>query len=107
VRVIADMDWLLPAKPTTEAIVDFEVLLDRVVAELDATVVCAYRSSSFSRETIRDVLAVHPTWFGHDEEPRFGFVSAGPDGWRLSGEVDLAVRSASAAALNAASSLGD
>jgi anti-anti-sigma regulatory factor len=105
-RVVADMDWMLPGRPTTEAIIRFELLLDRVVAELNATVVCAYRRSSFDLSAISAALSVHDVRFGHDELPQFSLV-AGAQGWRLSGEIDLAVHAAFAAALEAASSLGD
>lgn len=63
-RVMADMDWLLPGRPTTASIIGFELLLDRVVDELGATVVCAYRCSSFDTEAITGALAVHPTALG-------------------------------------------
>ena len=33
-RVVADMDWLLPAHPDIDAIVGFELLLDRLVGEI-------------------------------------------------------------------------
>jgi anti-anti-sigma factor len=114
VRVVADMDWLLASKPSNEDIVAFELLLDRVVTELGATVVCAYRANSFSPELFDGVLAVHPTCLGHADGPQFrfvagdpagrqlsGLVAAGPVDWRLSGEVDVAVRSAFATALRA------
>lgn len=103
-RVVADMDWLLPGRPTTASIVGFELLLDRVVGELGATVVCAYRCSSFDTEAVHGALAVHPTRLGPGEPPQFRMV-AGPDGtWRLSGEVDVAVTAAFAAAFGAAAS---
>jgi ABC-type transporter Mla MlaB component len=106
-RVVADMDWLLPGRPTVEAIVGFELLLDRVVGELNATVVCAYRRTSFDTAAIAGALAVHPLQFGSSEQPQFRLVAGGADSWRLAGEVDLAVGAAFAAALVAALSLGD
>lgn len=105
--LVADMDWLLPARPTVEAVVDFELHLDRVVAELDATVVCAYRRSSFDADALAGLSAVHPDECGDGAAPQFRLV-AGDDGcWRLTGEVDLAVRSAFATAFRSAVSDGD
>jgi anti-anti-sigma factor len=106
-RVVADMDWLLAGRPTDEAIVGFELLLDRVVAELEATVVCAYRRSSFSTDAIAGALAVHPVDVGHDEEPQFRLVAGGHGIWRLSGQIDVAVSSSFAAAFNAAAAPGN
>jgi anti-anti-sigma factor len=100
-RVVADMDWLLSASPSSEDIIAFEVLLDHVVAELDATVICAYRRSSFDHSTIAGALCVHPLRFGHYEQPQFSLLAQNTDGWRLSGEVDLAGSFAFAAAFAA------
>jgi anti-anti-sigma regulatory factor len=99
--VVADMDWLLPGKPTSDAVVGFELLLDRVVAELNATVVCAYRRASFDTDAITGALAVHPINVGHDEDPPFRFVAGLAGSWQLSGEIDLAVASEFAAAFAA------
>jgi anti-anti-sigma factor len=100
-RGVADMDWLLPARPTTDAIIAFELLLDRVVGELDATVVCAYRRSSFDGGALAGALCVHPLRAGADDEPQFSLVAGPGRSWRLAGEVDLAVAEAFAAALRA------
>jgi anti-anti-sigma regulatory factor len=91
VRVVADMDWLLPAWPSRSAIIEFELLLDRVVSELDATVLCAYRRSSFDDSAIDGVLCVHPQWTGHRDEPPFCLVARDPHTWELCGEVDATV----------------
>lgn len=105
-RVVADMDWLLPGQPTTASIIGFELLLDRVIHELGATVVCGYRCSSFDTDAITGALAVHPTLVGHTEAPQFRLVAADGETWRLSGEVDVAVTDAFAAAFDAAASRG-
>lgn len=102
--VAADMDWLLPARPTTDDVIGFEALLDQVVLELDATVVCAYRRSSFDSAAIAGTMSVHPLDVGSDEHPQFRLVAGKGGRWRLSGEVDLAVASHLAAALTAAAS---
>lgn len=105
-RLVADMDWLLPGQPTTAAIVGFELLLDRVVAERGATVVCAYRTGSFPADAVVSAQAVHPHDLGVAEPPPFRLV-AGPDGtWQLTGEVDAASAASFRAALTAAGADG-
>ena len=105
--VVADMDWLIPAKPSADDVVAFELLLDQVVSELGAAVVCAYRRSSFDASMAAGTLAVHPIDLGNDTPPQFRLVARGPGRWHLSGELDLAVESHFAAAVGAATSQGD
>lgn len=102
--LVADMDWLLAAQPTLDDVVGFELLLDRLIAELGTTVVCAYRRMSFDPEAIAGVLSVHPVSVG--DEPEFTLVAADGDTWRLSGEVDLAMEAAFAAAVSRAAEAG-
>jgi anti-anti-sigma factor len=104
-RLVADMDWLLSASPTASDVVAFELLLDRVVGELGATVVCAYRTSSFPSETVTGTLAVHPVVSG-SEEPQFRLVAGDSDAWELSGEVDIGVADSFGAAIRAAAGSG-
>jgi anti-anti-sigma factor len=96
-RVVADMDWLLPFRPETAQIVNLELQLDRLVAELDVTLVCAYRTSSFDTAAIVSALTAQ----------RFRLTAAGPRSWQLSGEIDLQARDTFEAALGAVASLGD
>ncbi|HVL34018.1 MAG TPA: MEDS domain-containing protein [Actinomycetota bacterium] len=105
IRVIADMDWLLPGDPSADELVRFELLLDRLVLELGATVVCAYRVASFEAETIDGVAAVHPIVSGCAEPP-FRMVSAGSAQWQLSGEVDICSLPHFEAAFEAATNAG-
>jgi anti-anti-sigma factor len=98
-RIIADMDWLLPSSPSVEDLVEFELLLDRVVADLGATVVCAYRSSSFPQDTQSAAVSVHPICTG-TASPQFSMVAAG-SGWALSGEIDIGVAQCFRAAITA------
>lgn len=101
-RLVADMDWLLGGRPTTDSIASFEVLLDRLVAELSATVVCAYRTGSFDPDAVVAAQCVHPDDVGASEPPPFRLV-ARPDGtWHLSGEADAASAAPLEAALTAA-----
>lgn len=101
-RLVADMDWLRPLGTSTQAVVAFELLLDRVVHELGATVVCAYRTTSFDPEVISGVRCVHPREHGVGEAPQFRMVAGDTHEWRLSGEVDFGVASAFVAAVEAA-----
>lgn len=100
-RLCADMDWLVPAGPPMDALVAFEVLLDRVVSELGVTVACAYRTASFDEGAIVAMLCVHPVSSGHDDEPPFCLVADESAGWQLSGQVDIAGTSTFAAAFAA------
>ena len=100
-RVVADMDWLLAVHPNIDAIVGFELLLDRLVGELDATVVCAYRRSSFDTDAIRAALTVHPLAHGDEKAPQFRLTAADDGAWHLRGEIDLCVLPVFRAALAA------
>lgn len=100
--LVADMDWLLPARLTTAEVVGFELLLDRHVMELDATIVCAYRRRSFDTDAITGALCVHPVQVGAPDSPQFRSVAADESTWRLAGEVDCSVASTFEAALVAA-----
>ncbi len=106
-RVVADMDCILPLHLSTADIVAFELQLDRLLSELDATVVCAYRRSSFDTKAIAGALAVHPVQLGSGPRAPFRFVAGPQRHWRLSGEVDMSMREAFAAACGTAATLGD
>ena len=89
-RLVADMDWLLPAAPTTDELVAFELWLDRHVPRLGATIVCAYRETSFDTDVLGGAGCVHPLGAG-SEAPQFKLVAGDAGSWRLVGEVDIAV----------------
>ncbi len=91
IRLVADMDWLIPARPSVELLVGFELLLDRHVKRLGATIICAYRETSFDTEALAGALSVHPVEVGVDSPPQFRLVADDLDRWRLVGEVDIAV----------------
>ncbi len=89
-RLIAEMDWLLAQPPTPKELFDFELMLDEVVAELNATFVCAYRVSQYAPENIAELVAVHPLSTGDapaDLNFRMWNVDRGT--WELSGEIDI------------------
>jgi hypothetical protein len=104
--VVADMDWLLPLGLSAVEIASFELLLDRRIREVGATVVCAYRRSSFDQRTLTASLCVHPLDVA-DELPPFRLVAGPNAGWCLSGEVDLADADLFEAALGAAATRGE
>jgi anti-anti-sigma factor len=104
-RIIADMDWLRPLNPTTAQIISLEMQIDRLIAELGATVICAYRRSSFDTSSIAAALTTHPSQHGEPSEPDFRFVARGGSSWRLSGEVDFETQATFEAALSTAASL--
>jgi hypothetical protein len=89
-RLIADMDWLLASPPSSKELVAFELMLDEVVAELQATVVCAYRLANHAPEDIAELVAVHPLTTGRapaDLFFRMWNIDRGT--WELSGEIDI------------------
>lgn len=99
-RVVADVDWVLPAAPDLERIIDFEMTIDAVVRDLKATAVCAYRPASFAATTIEGARCVHRLRAGGDgTEPPFTMTALDSRSWRLAGEVDLAVHRTFLAAL--------
>lgn len=103
-RLVADMEWLHAAGPSTADVVSFELMLDRVLRELGATVVCAYHAHSFGDDAIHGVAAVHPVTTG--AQPAFRLFAEAPDGWVLSGEVDLSVAAAFETAISTAAAAG-
>jgi anti-anti-sigma regulatory factor len=89
-RLIADMDWLLAHPPSPSDLLAFELVLDEVVAELQATVVCAYRVANHPPESIAELVAVHPLSAGKvpaDLNFRMWNIDRGT--WELSGEIDI------------------
>jgi hypothetical protein len=106
-RIVADMDCILPLHLSTADIVAFELRLDRLLSELNATVVCAYRRSSFDTKALAGALAVHPEQFGGGPQVPFRFVAGPQRYWRLYGEVDMSMQEAFAAAFGTAATLGD
>lgn len=106
-RLVADMGWLHRLRPGPCAIVAYEAILDRLADELGATIICAYPRWSFTSEALVGTLAVHSVLHGHDTEPQFRFISRDAGEWRLSGEVDITVRTLFESAFAAAVRLGD
>jgi anti-anti-sigma factor len=105
--LVADMDWLLPLRPTPAQITAHELRIDRLAAELGISIVCAYRASSFGPADIDGALSVHPIQRGEGRSPQFRLTAAGARSWQLSGEIDITVISAFEAAISTAASLND
>jgi anti-anti-sigma factor len=105
--LVADMDWLLPLRPAPEQVTAHEVHIDRLAAELGITIVCAYRSSSFSPAHTDGALAVHPGQRGDGQQGPHFRLTAGPRAWKLSGEIDIRNSDTFRAAISTAASLED
>lgn len=89
-RVVADMDWLATPAPAPAEVAAYELMLDEVVTELRATVVCAYRTGSFDADTIAETVAVHPSTLGPVAvEPGFRIYHVRDAVWAVDGEIDL------------------
>lgn len=88
-RLVADMDWLATPAPSAVEVAAYELLLDQVVTDLGATVVCAYRAESFAPDTIAEAVAVHPSTSGPiPVDPGFRFRNVQGPVWDVHGEVD-------------------
>lgn len=88
IRVVADMRWTLAHPSLLPHLTDFELRLDEVIAELDATVVCVYGLSDEPR-LLADMVAVHPVTSGvplHD--PGFRIWNLDRGMWQVAGEID-------------------
>lgn len=107
VLVISDMSWLRPARPSAAEIAALEIVIDRAARELPATLVCAYRRTSFDTAGIMGALSVHLSQHGADDRPPFRLGAADGGTWQLAGEVDLAESDTFEAAFGAALSLGE
>ena len=105
-RLVADMDWLLPVAPTTDELVAFELLLDRHMQRFEATIVCAYREGSWDTAALGGTRCVHPVNVGSDAPAQFRLVAGDAGAWRLLGEVDIAVVADFRSALTAAVDTG-
>lgn len=114
-RLVADMDWMLveppaagapippaisiapaapalPSLPSWQQITAYELMLDALVAEVEATVVCAYRRSSSQSIRLNEILAIHPLVLGQAAgapgELGFRMWNIDRGVWEIAGEVD-------------------
>ncbi|WP_209642027.1 MEDS domain-containing protein [Kibdelosporangium banguiense] len=89
VRVVADMQQL-GLQPDASGLLAFELALDRTVTELGVTMLCAYRSGSFDRDTVAVAMSAHPCGYGlNSEDVGFRMWSGDDDCWNVSGALDL------------------
>lgn len=60
VRVTGEMGWALEGLPGTEHLIEYESLVNDVVAEYPCTALCQYDARRFDGHTLFQVLSVHP-----------------------------------------------
>lgn len=106
VRLLADMEWFLARSPLPAQLTAYELRLDELVAELDATVVCVYRGDN-DAPRLAEMVAIHPLTSGQpptDLGFRLWNIDRGT--WEIAGEVDESNVDAFGRALSAAAALG-
>ncbi len=59
-RVSGEMGWALEGLPGTERLIEYEALVNTVVAEYPCTALCQYDARRFDGATLFHVLSVHP-----------------------------------------------
>jgi hypothetical protein len=88
-RVVSDMRWALAHPALLPELAAFELRLDEVVAELDATVVCVYGQDNHTRRDLAEMVAVHPLTSGVPlADPGFRIWNLDRGTWEVVGEVD-------------------
>ena len=60
VRATGEMGWAQEGLPGTEHLIEYEALLNNVVAEYPCTALCQYDARRFDGSTLFHVLSVHP-----------------------------------------------
>ncbi len=60
VRATGEMGWALEGLPGTERLIEYESLVNKVVAEYPCTALCQYDARRFDGATLFHVLSVHP-----------------------------------------------
>lgn len=88
-RVVADMRWTLAFPELRPRLAEFELRLDEVVMELDATLVCVYGEGDCAGRDLTGVVAVHPLTSGVPiADPGFRIWSLDRGTWEVAGEID-------------------
>jgi anti-anti-sigma regulatory factor len=88
-RVVADMRWTFAFPALRSQLAAFELRLDEVVAELDATVVCGYGETDYAGRELTEMLAVHPVTSGVPiADPGLRIWNLDRGTWEVVGEVD-------------------
>lgn len=99
-RLFADATVLAAEPADRRRMVDYELDVDRVMAQFPMTAICAYDSSVLGGG-VRELCAVHPGRHATNDDPGF-CLSQQPGGLRLAGDIDLANADLFAMALDVA-----
>ncbi|MFC1747196.1 MEDS domain-containing protein [Pseudomonadota bacterium] len=67
IRVSGEMSWALKGVPGAERIMEYEALVNDVLATHPVTAICQYDANRFDGGTILDVLKVHPMMIVHGQ----------------------------------------
>ena len=60
VRACGDMVWALKNLPGTDELLEYEARLNLLTPQHAVSLICMYDISSFSQNTLRDILLTHP-----------------------------------------------
>lgn len=66
-RVSGEMTWALRGIPGSDRLMEYEALVNNVLAEHPITAFCQYDANRFDGATILDVLRVHPMMVVHGQ----------------------------------------
>ena len=66
-RVSGEMAWALLGIPGADRLMEYEALVNNVLAVHPVTAICQYDANSFDGATILDVLKVHPMMIVHGQ----------------------------------------
>lgn len=59
-RTCGEMGWALRSLGSTDALMEYEARLNRVIKGHQCTLMCTYDTRKFSRATFKDILSTHP-----------------------------------------------
>lgn len=102
-RVLAQMERLVPAGCGLDQLIELELGWGQWAAGSGASVVCAYRQDAWRDDVLRDIACMHSGQVGNRRLAvsfRMSYVEAGC--WRVDGVVDFVAASAFGAAARAA-----
>jgi anti-anti-sigma regulatory factor len=103
VRVLANMHELGMAPLSARDLIAFELMLDRTVNALGATMVCSYRRHMFDTTAVAAAMSAHSHGYGINCTDLGFRMWSGDDGtWRVRGAIDLVNVASFRAALHSA-----
>lgn len=85
-RVVADATSLVGTEQQRDAFASYEHLLDRFMADLPLTIICAYSIDALGAEALSELACLHPAVGAHS--PPFRLFASRAEDWALAGEVD-------------------